>query len=93
VRVWCAIAGRHLRGLAGKFAGNSDDRNDVCFAPIYSRKKDKTLNPEKGIKAMNDNVNELDVIEPLEIDATELASITAGMMVRSGIRAGLQPCI
>jgi len=40
---------------------------------------------------MNDK--ELDLIEPFEIDANELETITAGMTVRSGIRAGIQPCI
>jgi len=48
------------------------------------------MNPKKGIKEMNDKTKEPD---PTEIDDSELENIIAGMPVRSGVRAGIQPCL
>jgi hypothetical protein len=42
---------------------------------------------------MNDKPTEFELGEAPAIEATELEAITTGMAVRSGVKAGLQPCI
>jgi hypothetical protein len=64
----------------------------AVFRP-FSRGRKTTNESKERNQAMNDKATELDPVEPLAIEATELETITAGMTVRSGIHAGLQPCL
>jgi hypothetical protein len=89
-------AGANRAAVVSKKSSRSRDRNGLPIPPFPMRPREDEPNQQerKGKTNMQNQVaNEFEPKHDVEIEETELESIASALRVRTGLKAGLQPCI